>query len=283
LKYAITLSSFGHSNEELFITLTRLQKQGYDAVELLGDPVSPNINTVRDTLDSFDLDVTGISGMWGTRMRDGSKFHTNLVSNNPAFAKSCIEYTEYCLKMCNLFDGKHVNICLTSDDQRLSMYEMTHGVESPYEKERIIENKILPVLTILTRIAKDNGVRLLLEPLNRYCSQICNTAREAGDIAEKINHDSFGILLDTYHMNIEEPSFEGAIESTKKWFKHAHFADSNRKMPGYGHIEFNSIVEAIKKIGYNEYICFEPNLSSDNFKESTKQGLDYIKKMENSI
>jgi sugar phosphate isomerase/epimerase len=54
-------------------------------------------------------------------------------------------------------------------------------------------------------------------------------------------------------------------------------------MPGYGHIEFNSIVEAIKKIGYNEYICFEPNLSSDNFKESTKQGLDYIKKMENSI
>jgi sugar phosphate isomerase/epimerase len=282
LKYAITLSSFGHSNEGLFRTLTRLQEQGYDAVELLGDPINPNINKVKDTLDTFDLDVTGISGKWGARVHDGTKFHTNLISYNPEFAKSCIEYTEYCLETCNMFDGKHVNICLTSDYQPLSMYEMTHGVESHFEKERIIENKILPVLTFLTRIAKDNGVQLLLEPLNRYCSQFCNTAAEAGTIAEKINHDSFGILLDTYHMNIEEASFEGAIEGTKKWFKHTHFADSNRKMPGYGHIEFSSIVHALKKIGYDEFICFEPNLSGDDFREPTKQGLDYIKKMEKS-
>ncbi|HEY7080719.1 MAG TPA: sugar phosphate isomerase/epimerase family protein [Nitrososphaeraceae archaeon] len=282
MKYAITLSSFAHLDEGLFGTLAMLQEQGYDAVEVLGDPINPGLDTIKATLDTFDLDVSGVSGMWGVTLHDRSRFHTNLISNDPTLEKSCIEYAKYCLGLCNLFDGKNVNICLTSDEQPLSMYELTHGVECYFEKQRIMDAKIIPLLILLTRIAKDNGVRLLLEPLNRYCSQLCNTADEAGIIAEKINDDSFGILLDTYHMNIEEASYEIAIQNSKKWLRHTHFADSNRKMPGYGHIEFTSIVNALKKIGHEEYICFEPNLSCNDFKEATKQGLDYIKRIENS-
>lgn len=283
MKYSITLSSFSHIDEALKETLHRLVAQGYDAIEVLGDPRKSNINTIKAALDTFDLAVSGISGMWGTRGRlYGSSLRTNVISTNPSFAKSCFEYAKHCLEMCRLLDGKQVNICLTSDDQNISMYQLTHGHTSHFEKQRILEKRVIPVLTNLTRIAKDNDVRLLLEPLNRYCSRFCNTAKEAVDIAKQINHDSFGILLDTYHMNIEEVSIESAIQNSGEWLRHTHFADNNRNMPGYGHIEFNSIVKSLKKIGHEEYICFEPNLSPTDFKGATKRGLDFIKMIEYS-
>jgi sugar phosphate isomerase/epimerase len=81
-------------------------------------------------------------------------------------------------------------------------------------------------------------------------------------------------------MNIEESSIESAIQNSGEWLRHTHFADNNRKMPGYGHIEFDSIIKSLKKVGHDEYICFEPNLSLADFKDATKRGLDFIKRIE---
>lgn len=281
MKYSITLSSFSQIDEALEESLRRLVAQGYDAIEVLGVPRKSFIEKIKATLDTFDLAVSGISGMWGTTGKiEGSRLRTNLISTNPSFAKSGLEYAKHCLEMCRLVDGKQVNVCLTSDYQSISTYQLTHGFKLGSEKRHILESRIIPMLTELTRIAKDNDVKLLLEPLNRYCSQFCNTAKEAVDIARRVNHDSFGILLDTYHMNIEESSIESAIQNSGEWLRHTHFADNNRKMPGYGHIEFDSIVKSLKKVGHDEYICFEPNLSLADFKDATKRGLDLIKRIE---
>ena len=127
---------------------------------------------------------------------------------NPSFAKSSLEYAKHCLEMCRLVDGKQVNVCLTSDYQSISTYQLTHGFKLDSEKRHIVESRVIPMLTGLTRIAKDNDVKLLLEPLNGSCSRFCNTAKEAVEIAKRVNDDSFGVLLDTYHMNIEESSIE---------------------------------------------------------------------------
>jgi D-psicose/D-tagatose/L-ribulose 3-epimerase len=248
---------------------------------VLGVPRKSYIEKIKATLDTFDLAVSGISGMWGTRGKiEGSRLRTNLISTNPSFAKSGLEYAKHCLEMCRLVDGNQVNVCLTSDYQSISTYQLTHGFKLSSEKRHILESRVIPMLTELTRIAKDNDVKLLLEPLNRYCSRFCNTAKEAVDIAKRVNHDSFGILLDTYHMNIEESSIEAAIQNSGEWLRHTHFADNNRKMPGYGHIEFDSIIKSLKKVGHDEYICFEPNLSLADFKDATKRGLDFIKRIE---
>jgi D-psicose/D-tagatose/L-ribulose 3-epimerase len=280
LKYSITLSSFRNINEALEKTLERLVIQGYDAVEVLALPDKSDLLAMKETLDTFDLQISGISGMWGTL--EGGRLRTNLLSYNSDFANRCYEYAKYCLEICRLLDGKQVNICVTSDDQKLSPYQMTHEFRSQLDKRHIMEIRIIPILAGLTRIAKDHDVRLLLEPLNRYCSQYCNRAEEAADIAKEINHENFGILLDTYHMNIEEDSIESAIRDSGDWLRHTHFADNNRKMPGYGHIEFRSIIDCLKKIGYDEYICFEPNLSLTDFMEPTRRGLEFIKSIEAS-
>jgi sugar phosphate isomerase/epimerase len=59
-----------------------------------------------------------------------------------------------------------------------------------------------------------------------------------------------------------------------------HFADNNRKMPGLGHIDFDEIIRALKKISYNGKISFEPTISNENYNSAIKFGLDYIKKLE---
>ena len=84
-------------------------------------------------------------------------------------------------------------------------------------------------------------------------------------------------------MNIEEDSLEHAILKSEELLQHTHFADNNRKMPGYAHIDFQSIVKSLEHIGYNQYISFEPNLTSKEYELATKNGLDFIKDIEKNV
>ncbi|MFZ0511029.1 MAG: sugar phosphate isomerase/epimerase family protein, partial [Candidatus Nitrosopolaris sp.] len=129
----------------------------------------------------------------------------------------------------------------------------------------------------LTKYASDYGIQLLLEPLNRYSTPYCTTAKDAIDVANQINQDNFGVLLDTFHMNIEEDSFEDAIMESSGLLRHTHLADNNRKMPGSAHINFHSIIKSLNSIGYDKYISFEPILTNKEYKTATKTGLDFIK------
>ena len=138
--------------------------------------------------------------------------------------------------------------------------------------------KIIPMLAELSSFAQDRGIRLLLEPLNRYSTPYCTTAEDAVAVAMQVNQENFGVLLDTFHMNIEEDSFEHAILKSSKVLHHTHFAENNRKMPGRGHIDFHSIIKPLRKIGYQEYISFEPDFTNTlDYKTATKCGLEFIK------
>jgi len=103
------------------------------------------------------------------------------------------------------------------------------------------------------------GVRLAIEPLNRYESDVVNTAAEGLALIRAVGHSHLGLLLDTFHMNIEEPTYAGSIEqgmaSGRLW--HIHLGDSNRLPPGYGHIDFGEIVAALRRMGYDGYLSAE--------------------------
>lgn len=88
-------------------------------------------------------------------------------------------------------------------------------------------------------------------------------------------------MLDTFHMNIEEDSFENTISRTAGVLGHMHFADNNRKMPGYGHIDFNEIIGALVRAKYGGYVTFEPTVhDTGNYDVSLKNGLQYVKGIE---
>ena len=74
---------------------------------------------------------------------------------------------------------------------------------------------------------------------------------------EEVGSPALGIHLDTFHMNIEEISIEDAIRKHAKRLLHMHLADSNRWVPGMGHLNFQSILSALREIGYPGYLSLE--------------------------
>ena len=271
MRYAITLASF-RNIEPIEDTLATLARQGYDAMEMYGEPGEVDAKKLLDSLASYGLPVCGVTGMWGSISKNGWK--RRLLSSDPAIVQASEQYVMDCLQLCNIIGGHEMNICLFADDTR--GLDKTHRIIPLNEKE-IFVSKAVPLMRRLVRRAADYGIELLLEPLNRYSTPYCATAKDALAIANQV--ESLGVLLDTFHMNIEEDSFRDAIESSSKILRQLHFADNNRKMPGYAHIDFSSIIESLNEIGYDNYISFEPNIADKNYEHVIKHGLDFIKEI----
>ena len=272
MKYSITLASF-RKLEPLEETLPKLAKQGYDAVEMYGEPADSDLSKLKDVFSTNALPVCGITGMWGSASNHGWK--RLLSSSNQDLVRTTMSYVQDCIKMCNSLDGKELNVCLFTDE--LKGFDRTHAVLSDKEKDSFRKSSV-PILSELCSFASDNGVQLVLEPLNRYSTPYCCSAKDAIDIVREVNSESLGILLDTFHMNIEEDSFEYPILATGTALKHTHFADNNRKMPGFAHIDFSTIVRSLHDIGYNGYISFEPNIADKDYEHAVNAGLEFIKK-----
>jgi D-psicose/D-tagatose/L-ribulose 3-epimerase len=186
-----------------------------------------------------------------------------------------------CIELCSQLGGEVFNVCLFTDPYT-TMPDFSHRVLSNKQKLKVVE-KCIPILRSLSHYARDYGVLLLLEPLNRYATPYCCTAADALHICKAIDNPNFGIILDTFHMNIEEDSFSQAIELVGDFLLHMHFAENNRKMPGSGHLDFRSILKTLRKINYQRYISFEPNLEQISYINSLRDGIVYIKELNSTI
>ena len=273
MKYSITLASF-RKIEPLEETLEKLALlQHLDAIEVYGEPEQLDAKKLRAILSSYNMPVCGITGMWGAISKDGWK--RKLLSSDLALVQAAQKYVYDCIRMCNILDGKEMNICLFADD--MPGFDKTHGAITAQEKKSFTA-KAIPIMIQLCKVAKDSGVKLVLEPLNRYSTPYCASAKDALAIAQQV--ESLGILLDTFHMNIEEDSFADAIQSCRDFLQHTHFADNNRKMPGFAHIDFYAIVKSLHAIGYSGYVSFEPNISDRNYEFTIKHSLEFIRQIE---
>jgi D-psicose/D-tagatose/L-ribulose 3-epimerase len=123
----------------------------------------------------------------------------------------------------------------------------------------LVEERQLLVLAVsqIAERAQALGLRLVIEVLNRYESHLINTGAEAVIFVQDVGMDNVGVLLDAYHMNIEEADPAGAIREVgeKLWLYHA--ADSNRQGIGRGHTDFGSQLIALSVVGYEGPIIFE--------------------------
>jgi sugar phosphate isomerase/epimerase len=119
--------------------------------------------------------------------------------------------------------------------------------------------KLIEILRTAAAKAEERRVSLVLEPLNRYESDIVNNAGQGLALIEEVGHSHLGILLDTYHANIEESSLTNPFRETmaagRLW--HVHVGDSNRLPPGQGHLDFPAIVAVLREVGYQGYLSAE--------------------------
>jgi len=125
--------------------------------------------------------------------------------------------------------------------------------------------RLLETLRSAAERARGLGLRVVVEPLNRYESDVVNSACQGLALVAEAGHANLGLLLDTFHMNIEEPDLEESIrlvsEAGRLW--HVHLGDSNRQPPGQGHIAFAALVDVMQECGYTGWLSAELNPGSD--------------------
>jgi sugar phosphate isomerase/epimerase len=98
---------------------------------------------------------------------------------------------------------------------------------------------------------------LALEPINRYETMLIKTTAQGLYLLERVVADNFGLLLDTFHMNIEEPDIQASIRRCGPHIFHFHVADSNRWYPGAGHLDFRAILKTLFATGYPGWVSGE--------------------------
>src|SRR5690606_31460210 len=96
------------------------------------------------------------------------------------------------------------------------------------------------------------------EPVNRFESDLVNRAEQAVELVEAVGHPAVGVLLDTFHMNIEEDDIAGAIRATGRHLIHFHANENHRGIPGEGHLDWKAVLAALQEVGYGGYVVLEP-------------------------
>jgi sugar phosphate isomerase/epimerase len=155
---------------------------------------------------------------------------------------------------------------------------LLRGVVRPGVKQAQAMDWLVKALRQCCAAAGPHGVRLALEPICRYETTLINNAAQGLDLIERVGADNLGLLLDTFHMNIEEPVIEESIRACGQRIFHFHVADSNRWYPGAGHLDFPSILEALFATGYEGFISgeFMPKPDAD---AAAQRSIAYLRQL----
>ena len=111
--------------------------------------------------------------------------------------------------------------------------------------------------------AGERGVRLGIEPLNRFETSLINTAEQAVEVVDRIDSPACGIMLDTFHMNIEEKLPAQAIRAVGPRLVHFHACGIDRGTPGADHTDWDAIADALRETKYEGAVVIE-SFTSEN-------------------
>jgi D-psicose/D-tagatose/L-ribulose 3-epimerase len=101
------------------------------------------------------------------------------------------------------------------------------------------------------------GVEIGIEPLNRFETYFLNTAADGAKFCDAVGHPSIGLLIDTFHANIEEKTIGEALRAAAKHLKHLHTCENDRGIPGSGHVAWSEFFSTVKAIGYDRWMTIE--------------------------
>jgi D-psicose/D-tagatose/L-ribulose 3-epimerase len=232
MKYGVCIWIFGE--EPLAGTAVRLAAQGYDGVELLGDLVRYEPQDVRRTLAARGLAVLSLTPL-----------NYDLAHPDPAVRAQAVDYHQRLLEF-----AVAVGCPIVSCHGAVGRVRPITTQEEEYDL-------LVHSLKLLARRAQALGLTIALECLNRYESHLLNTAAQALQCLADVGSPAVGVLLDAYHMNIEDADPAEAIRAAGKHLALFHVADSNRQAVGRGHSDFAGLLQALREIGYDGSIIVE--------------------------
>ncbi|MFO0921884.1 MAG: sugar phosphate isomerase/epimerase [Pirellulales bacterium] len=239
MKYGMNLLLWsGELHDGLLPTLEKLKAMGFDGVEV--------------PLFNLDLDYAA----WGKKLDNLGLARTavtvrnlddNPISPDAAVRRKGVELNKRTLDCCaaagvESLIGPYHSALGHFSGAGPTADEWKWGVES---------------MRATAEHAGKLGIRLGVEPLNRFECYLLNAQADAARFVREVNHPACGMMFDTFHANIEEKSSPQALRDIKDVCVHIHISENDRSTPGQGDIKWNEVFGGIKEIGYDGWLVIE--------------------------
>jgi sugar phosphate isomerase/epimerase len=223
--------------EPIEVTIQRLAASGYDAIEISGEPERYDTRQVRGQLSEAGLRCWGaVTLMLADR---------DLLAKDEAQRAASVKYVKDTITMVKELGGEEITIVPS-----------TVGKIKPQGTPEDEWKWAVASLKQCYEHGQKEGVKLALEPLNRFETYFLNRHDQALALAEEVGPDC-GICLDVFHMNIEEVNMYQAIRNSKDRLVDFHVADNNRMACGMGAFDWAKIIGTLKEIGYDGALTVE--------------------------
>jgi sugar phosphate isomerase/epimerase len=224
-------------------TIARLGRLGYDGIEISGEPALYDVAHVRGLLEAHGIQCWG-----GVTLMTGGR---DLLHEDRYVRKGSIAYVKDCLTLVSELGGKI-----------LSVVPSTVGKVVPMGSAADEWHWCVESLRECQAHAESVGVRIGLEPLNRFETYFLNRGEQALALADEVGGDC-GVALDMFHMNVEEADWGAAIRACGDRLVDFHVADNTRMPPGHGAIDWEAVVRELSGIGYEGHLTVEFVVSAD--------------------
>jgi sugar phosphate isomerase/epimerase len=223
--------------EPLETTLARISKLGYESIEISGEPTQYETKATRKALKDYKIRC------WGSVTL--TLADRNLAAKNPQQRAATVDYMKSVITMISELEGEIITLVpatvgkiIPDSSPEQEWQWLIEGVKECYEH------------------GKKKGVRIAIEPLNRFETYILNRADQALALAEAVGPDC-GVCLDAFHLNIEDEDMYASIRKAGKRLYDFHVADNNRMAPGQGSLDWKKIVKTLKETGYDGALTVE--------------------------
>ncbi|HAF60709.1 MAG TPA: hypothetical protein DCK95_00085 [Anaerolineaceae bacterium] len=288
MKYAI--SNWIYGNEPLEQVFQRLKRYGYDGIELVGEPKKYDIDSVLQMSSKYMIKVCSVLS-WCLADIPGR----DLSHPDPSIRQKAHEYLKNCIDLAHSV-GAPIVIILPAPAGRTSPVGISFTEDKWAEGFKNEWNYAVEGTRELAAYADKKSITLAIEPLNRYESYLITNLEKAKSFVREVGSSNLKIHLDTFHMSIEEKNLSEIVHQSADLLVNMHISDSNREPPGRGHTDFHAIMKSLKEIGYEGYLVLEPVPPGSNAvfdatrpsafttrDEYAKEGIEYLRKLENTI
>jgi D-psicose/D-tagatose/L-ribulose 3-epimerase len=238
---------------EHFDQLRRWRQAGFDFVEfLVPEPGELDLLELRRALKEAGLTAVVTARLNAER---------NLVGTEPAMRKTGVDYLKYCVDVAAELGAASVTGPLFGSPLVFAG-QAPRSIAEDLRRARV--DWCVEGLKAVARHAEGSGIRLAVEPLNRFETDFLNTAGQGVELVRLVDHPLVGLSLDTFHMNMEEDDLPQAFRAAGPHLFHVQANENHRGYLGTGHIHWTSIVHTLNEIDYRGTITLEPFRRTDD-------------------
>ncbi len=244
MKYGIVYAYWSNDWEGDYIpAIKRAAACGFDVLEiftpmLLTLPKS-KLDEIKATAKEYNIELTYLIGL--PKEYDLSSEEEGIRNAGIVYVKKILDVIYYLGGNC--FSG--INFCAWSN------------FDGKINKHRRLGNSVKSIKK-LSKVAEEYGISYNLEITNRFEQFLLNTSAEAVEFTKMVGSPNVNILLDVFHMNIEEDSMYEAIRTAGDKLGHFHVGTNNRRPPRDCMVNWDQIAKGLKEVGYDKVITLEP-------------------------